>query len=203
MDAQPLYSASELHQLREEAKAAADRNFAEITNKHPWLETMENDLVKILLANASIKSKHQMLRALADRVNAAVLPNSACIAGCSHCCHISVTVTSFEADLIGEFTGRKPVTFKQSLQHNGEASDAYYGKPCTFLKEGRCSIYEVRPLSCRLHHSLGASPTLCDTRVEVMETVVPSLDLTSFWQAHAKLMEKYTFADIRDYFPES
>jgi hypothetical protein len=35
--------------------------------------------------------------------------------------------------------------------------------PCAFLEGGRCSIYEVRPLSCRGMNSLDA--TECETRL--------------------------------------
>lgn len=93
----------------------------------------------------------------------------ACRAGCAHCCYQAVGVTPPEVFAIydhlratrtaGELdaalarvrdaddrTRRLPAAERLSPEH-----------PCPFLVAERCSIYEVRPLSCRGTNSLDAA----------------------------------------------
>lgn len=92
----------------------------------------------------------------------------ACRAGCDHCCHQSVGVTPPEALTImdhviqsrseaelAELAARVATRFEETrgLSSQERFSPDY---PCVFLASGRCSIYEVRPLSCRGMNSLDA-----------------------------------------------
>jgi hypothetical protein len=76
-----------------------------------------------------------------------------CTKGCSHCCHMDVQLTAFEAEYICIATG---------IPHSHDAPlTMQHGTACPFLsKEGTCSIYEYRPLFCRTYHSL-SEPRLC------------------------------------------
>ena len=99
----------------------------------------------------------------------------ACGVGCADCCTCNVTLTSLEAAYIfagldkgriealadrikAAGTGRR---YRPSLTTNGFAGACLSGEPvaeeendpawgtCPLLEDGRCTIYEVRPLGCR------------------------------------------------------
>ena len=62
-----------------------------------------------------------------------------CAAGCSRCCVDGLTVTAIEAAVIAEHVARSPVAINR-------------GGGCAALDaEGRCQIYEARPILCRSH----------------------------------------------------
>jgi len=99
----------------------------------------------------------------------------ACLPGCDLCCTRNVSVTTLEADLIAnhlkkidipDWEGRLTLSknlprFKPLVTTNGLAHLCRLGKeppeetvnpdwrPCPFLVDHRCSIYEVRPFACR------------------------------------------------------
>lgn len=93
----------------------------------------------------------------------------ACRAGCAHCCYQSVGVTAPEVFAIYDHlrATRAPGPLEAALARVREADDATRGlaaaerlspdHPCPFLEDGRCSIYEVRPLACRGTNSLDAA----------------------------------------------
>jgi len=104
----------------------------------------------------------------------------ACKAGCDHCCHVVVGVTAPEALTIFDHLKRSRSTRElarltarvvagrkrtRGLSSSERFSPEY---PCIFLEDGRCSIYEVRPLACRGMNSLDA--TECETRLRDPET---------------------------------
>ncbi len=111
----------------------------------------------------------------------------ACGKGCSHCCsHYVTSVEPYELLFLHtqirnevQYPGRlialhRRVTLFKSLlsprkSENDQPSDEdkalyrYYlrGQPCPFLCEGGvCSVYENRPMSCRMFYSL-SHPSLC------------------------------------------
>ena len=93
----------------------------------------------------------------------------ACSAGCDHCCHQSVGVTPPEALAIWDHVNRSrsEAELAELAAHVAERFEKTRGlssrerfspdHPCVFLESGRCSIYEVRPLSCRGMNSLDAN----------------------------------------------
>lgn len=108
-------------------------------------------------------------QAAVEELNAGALAESgatlACRAGCSLCCSLRVDVFAHEIFVIARFVRAhfseaeidrllgdlaahsarvRPLTpFQHATSNN----------PCALLRDGRCSVYEVRPLSCRRHHS--------------------------------------------------
>jgi Fe-S-cluster containining protein len=96
----------------------------------------------------------------------------ACRAGCAHCCHQAVGVTPPEVFAIYDHlrATRAPDELAAAVARIRDADDRTRGMPaadrqspdlpCPFLEQSRCSIYEVRPLSCRGTNSLDA--TACE-----------------------------------------
>lgn len=106
---------------------------------------------------------------LADALLSRAAPGTvACSAGCDHCCHQSVGVTPAEAlaivahlrrTLSSEALAEVSQDFARARERTRglSASERYSPlHPCPFLKSARCSIYDVRPLSCRGMNSLDA-----------------------------------------------
>lgn len=135
---------------------------------------------------------------------------AACRRGCAHCCHLPVATTSAEARLIARHIGRPPAALAdavavEQLVQPAELERAHRlatrpPSPCPFLVGDECTVYAVRPMSCRLHVSLDDDALLCEL-VDGVEVRVPYVDarqplaLSLAAQAHERL------ADIRDWFP--
>jgi hypothetical protein len=93
----------------------------------------------------------------------------ACRAGCAHCCHQTVGVTAPEVFAIYAYlrTTLGAGALAGVADRVRAADDRTRGlpaaqrvspeHPCVFLVDNRCSIYEVRPLSCRGTNSLDAA----------------------------------------------
>jgi Fe-S-cluster containining protein len=99
----------------------------------------------------------------------------ACKAGCDHCCHQSVGVTPAEGLAIVEHLLRtrsaealaqvKERVATARVRTRGLTAEQRYSPdhPCPFLVDSACSIYEVRPLSCRGMNALDAEE--CKTQL--------------------------------------
>lgn len=87
---------------------------------------------------------------------------TACTKGCSYCCTSHITLMPQEAfriaDMLRKSLGRKDL--KGLLKEISKGSADYdekgfrgfgedYFRPCPFLKENHCAIYDIRPLTCR------------------------------------------------------
>ena len=161
--------------------------------------------------NLSRRSRIGHFRKLADTLAAGVAPYSVCAAGCSACCHIAVVLSREEAEHIGHEIGRKisivasvaPKSEDDTRKTRDHLVQQYFGVPCAFLHNRQCSIYEFRPLACRLHFNLGHSPIMCSPAVDPDDSRVPGIDFQTFWMA-ALLSFGGTgeFGDIRDYFKQ-
>jgi Fe-S-cluster containining protein len=96
------------------------------------------------------------------RMSAAIdaLPSKAqhaCAAGCSFCCYLPVDVLAPEAFRIAAHLQqtRSPGELAALAYRLGAHAQRTFGaRPCVFLADGRCSIYEVRPMVCRGYNSL-------------------------------------------------
>ena len=86
----------------------------------------------------------------------------ACRAGCNHCCHARVETIAPEVFRIArELAGRPPDELDDLVQRlsehvalNNDASSWNQRTECPFLVNALCSIYDVRPSTCRKAHSL-------------------------------------------------
>jgi Fe-S-cluster containining protein len=81
----------------------------------------------------------------------------ACAPGCFFCCYLPVDVLALEAFRIATHLRqtRSPGELAALVYRLGAHGQTDFGtRPCVFLADGRCSIYEVRPMVCRGYNSL-------------------------------------------------
>jgi Fe-S-cluster containining protein len=81
----------------------------------------------------------------------------ACAPGCFFCCYLPVDVLAPEAFRIAAHLKRtrSPGELAALVYRLGAHRHHDFGtRPCIFLAEGRCAIYEVRPMVCRGYNSL-------------------------------------------------
>ena len=128
----------------------------------------------VALARNAMAATSRLAEGLLARAPAGAV---ACKAGCDHCCYQSVGVTPPEALAIFDHLRKtlSPSELDSISAHIAvrdeqtralSASERFSpDHPCPFLQVelGRCSIYEVRPLSCRGMNSLDAGE--CETRL--------------------------------------
>lgn len=82
-----------------------------------------------------------------------------CNTGCSHCCHVRLSITRVEADAIRDAIATWPAPRVAALVENLRVAPP---DRCAALDPGgRCLVYEVRPIVCRSH---GAPIRLRDAR---------------------------------------
>jgi len=185
------------------ADAALSRQrVADITSAKTWPRELDEELEAISCAGLSRKATHERFRDVAVRMQAAIAPNSACKGrGCSACCYISVVISDVEADALGSNLGVLPRK-KVAQERREDVVDAWFGVPCTFLRNGECSIYENRPIACVLNHSLGPDPSMCSTSIAPEDSCVPRMNLIGFWVQYIAAMKHKGWSDIRRFFPQ-
>lgn len=88
-----------------------------------------------------------------------------CQKGCSYCCHQAVFANSYELHYLGHFMQQKLP--KEEIQYVydtartknlatsklEEQAMLNYKSPCPLLKDNACSVYEARPMACRIYLS--------------------------------------------------
>jgi Fe-S-cluster containining protein len=127
---------------------------------------------------------------------------AACERGCGHCCHVSVPITQFEAIYMGENIGILPIKQKQTVKH--ELNEYGSHTPCPFLNQGECSIYEFRPLTCRMHMNFDMDNYWClHENWNKPEAEIPRPTIQPIIDAYHTLISNVEpiMADIRDFFP--
>lgn len=173
-----------------------------IANRHPWLQHLDRAVQAIVTADLSHRQRYLRLRALADRIQAAVEPEAACHRGCSACCTIQVEMTGWEAGLLAKELGLTLLVPDKPHDAASKVSQLS-GAACGFLKDGQCSIYAARPLACRLHHSLGPDATMCQSDVPLENSIVPRLNLRIYWLGYAMCSAGTAVGDIADFLAQA
>ncbi|MBI1756986.1 MAG: YkgJ family cysteine cluster protein [Fimbriimonas ginsengisoli] len=100
-----------------------------------------------------------------DKIHAQATTPLACHKGCDSCCHRVVSATFPEIHLIAEFvrdnfTEAEREAVKARTEGLRKANEGFWSLrdnhpsgACPFLVEGACSVYSVRPISCRALNS--------------------------------------------------
>lgn len=78
---------------------------------------------------------------------------TACGQGCSFCCHDRILITPQEADYIKT----QKYEFNQERKKLQDETKDFWSlkfadRACIFLKDGKCTVYQTRPLVCRNHN---------------------------------------------------
>jgi Fe-S-cluster containining protein len=202
IDPARLIPVEQLPALRQQAEQQAFVNVGRLNAKSRAAARLGDAAMEIAKLPLSQRIRYNKLVKLVDQASEAILPFTACRKGCSHCCHIAALISDVEAQRIGEAIGRKPVKTGAFPADVPALQDKYFGVPCTFLKGGRCSIYEVRPLACRLHFSMADDSFFCSTAIAPQNSLVPTLNLQGVDAALFRVTFGSMHADIRDFFPK-
>lgn len=184
------------------AAAVAQANADELRRRHGHeLNQISHQAHVVRLKPSDTKTKLVRLRFLSSQWSELATKHSACRKGCSHCCHVMVSLSRSEAQLIASKIGATiradagaPLAFTSE-----EELETITGTPCPFLKDGSCSIYEHRPLACRTLVNLDATDKLCQL-VPGVQVPVPYADSTVLKGVYAMATLKEHHADIREWF---
>ena len=185
------------------AEEAAFQNLEAVKKLHAReLLSLNSQIQDASSAKFSGSHRVQRIRFLASEMTKLFTPQTACSSGCSHCCNIDVATSFQEANIIAKAIKRplaQPSRTYDLSETNGALRHA--GKPCTFLVEGRCSIYEHRPTMCRALVNMDNTATLCELQDSVM-VPVPYLNMTQIHATLGHATRNDRFADIREWFPQ-
>jgi len=155
---------------QDELAASAANTVLGVLRHEPTLDRV------LELTRSAMASTSRLIAALLARAPAGAV---ACKAGCDHCCYQVVGVTAAEAltlfaHLVETRSGAELEQLKTRVAELYErarglsSADRFSPEhPCAFLEAGSCSIYEVRPLSCRGMNSLDAGE--CERRLRAPE----------------------------------
>lgn len=110
---------------------------------------------------SAIDDLNDSILALAERQKM----NVACHKGCQWCCHQAVYANSYELHFLSEkiktkFPPEKIAKWLKNAETKFAATSvmdekelAKYKAPCPVLEDGACSVYEARPMACRIYLS--------------------------------------------------
>jgi Fe-S-cluster containining protein len=129
------------------------------------VEQARDEIQKLGVLRAFENSRQRHDQRIASAPDVGTL---ACRAGCTWCCHYSVDVRAAEVFGILDFVERtftaeeKARVFAEiransvALGNLDEFERMRRNVKCPFLSQGRCSIYSVRPQTCRNYHATSA-----------------------------------------------
>lgn len=146
------------------------------------IELSQGDGFGVNYAVQKLKELYSIYERAVQQINQYI----SCRKGCSECCYVYVDTTAIEAELIRRYVKENFQSSKVSelackaketakeMPHYQDIENAddneiniiaknYFRKriPCLFLTDkGECSIYEVRPVNCRIFNSV-SSPERC------------------------------------------
>ncbi|MBJ91347.1 MAG: hypothetical protein CL577_01900 [Alteromonadaceae bacterium] len=154
------------HEEYQQLKVPHDQKLFE--TYHRELESAKNAFAK--KDDKALKKVYKTVRQFYKRLDSQIQKstvskniNFACDKGCNHCCQIRVEVFGYEVSAINEFI-RKTFSNDEishlmsklavvSAKAKGLRLESHF-IPCAFLKDGECSIYEMRPAMCRKYYSV-------------------------------------------------
>lgn len=119
--------------------------------------------------NGAILGVYAFMNEQQEALPKEVMESMSCRKGCAACCHINVTITLEEAAVIAAYCAENDIPINQAyMQEQVKLSEYHLARSaisaCAFLKDKECSIYEVRPMSCRKHF-VQSHPLYCDLKL--------------------------------------
>jgi Fe-S-cluster containining protein len=166
----------------------------------PELNTRDDALERELaVANSSAKAKLGKLYLFLSEVGRVAEPFVACRKGCSACCRMDVSITTFEAERLALVSGRR---LKRPRAPTPGETRRHLGTPCPFLVNDSCSVYEARPFACRAHFSFDTSAYWCQPE-RAFDEDMPMMEMGGAKKAYTKIAVSSPLgglADIRDFF---
>jgi Fe-S-cluster containining protein len=137
-----------------------DRLVGEIVTRETQQARADLDRLGPVAAYESSRSRHDA------RLSAAADAHTlACKSGCYWCCYFTVDVRAVEVFSILDFMARELSATEQArvrreieannvmLRNLSDVERMRRNVKCPFLAQGRCSIYEARPQTCRNYHA--------------------------------------------------
>ena len=200
MTSKPIIPVLTVEQRQQRASAQLDDFFHTVPpDIREKVQTLPRRIEQM---NARLPIKLQEILRTADQIFGYAGKYAACARGCGHCCHVHVPIADFEAAYIAHHVGIKALPLKQSKHHDRME---YSGEtPCPFLKNEECSIYEHRPLTCRMHLNFDIDNYWClHENWNDADAAIPRPNINPLMDAYHQLASKTqpVVADIRDYFP--
>lgn len=149
-----------------------------------------------------IPIKEQVLLGIYEEFSSWIVEDLACKKGCATCCTQNVLITAVEGETIHRFIRdqgkrewfasklqKKATTQRPKITTNGFAASCFKGEdvepdsygnsaPCPLLENNCCTIYEVRPFSCR-----------CFASTAVCSPGVPAVIAESYLSAATAVMQ--------------
>lgn len=201
-DSAPANLPQELADHLPVAQAAAARNLEAAKVRYgPELTSLQSQLRHAQTPAVPVGSKLIRLRHIAGERSRIFASSAACGSGCNHCCHIETTVPRSEAKLIAKAIGLRLAEPDERLTMETIAGRRkFFGVPCSFLVDGKCSIYAHRPLVCRTLVNLDSVDTLCRL-IPGVDVPVPYLQAVEMQGYFAYVTQDEQYADIREWFP--
>ena len=150
----------------------------------------------------------------ADNLMAGAAHLISCHTGCSYCCRRPVVATRVEAVAVVEKiqamdAASKNKLIRKILEHaydflehieflppDEDPDESWFLEEmdCPLLEGNLCSIYEMRPLLCRMRHSLSPAEE-CAKPENAIEIIGETLDATLFFQKAAHLVARSYLPD--------
>ncbi|RRS00932.1 YkgJ family cysteine cluster protein [Aquabacterium soli] len=189
------------------AQARAQLAAIEAAMSAEWKAAMHARMMNLSKEASSARSKLPKLYSLMEEVGDLRAPHVSCKAGCSACCRtIPVEISDLEARHIAAATGRVPAT----LSAGRHTVMGHAERPCPFLIDNQCSIYEHRPYNCRSLAVVDRDALACSdentalTRAKDPRAVpVTMTKMQAFDPLYQEVVVRKgtVWADIRQFFP--
>lgn len=149
-----------LGEMLKENPQYAERAVERIENFKELFARIDGSILSAKVLHATVDETIKIdLRNMKKHLNRTV----SCKKNCTACCYQNVDIFDTEADLLAAaIKGGQPYNKKEFKKQKSMAHADFKKnpRPCIFLKDKECSIYNFRPIVCRKYHVVGP-PSQC------------------------------------------